>query len=159
MSIDRYTRDDEGFRKYLELLESTPTAKRQKFIASARAENPAFVDAIEKYLLTFERITKLPDMELTELLGDPGLKVEVVSAALCSVSDAAAKERMVQNLPRDLAPKVLMQMKEFPDPSPQEAGGSRLKVIQMARELEKNGKLKSVQIPHFGVGHFSRKAA
>ena len=159
MSVERYAKDDDGFRKYVELMETTPTKKRQKFLDAAKAENEKFATTVEKYILTFDRITKLPEMELAEVLGADGLKPEAIANAISSVPDAAERERLVKMIPRKYAPQIQLQMKDFPNPKPEQIGASRLQVIQMARELEKSGKLKSVQIPFFGVGFFSRKSA
>lgn len=159
MSLDRYLKDDEGFRKYVELMENTPTGKRTTLMTAARKENPTFVEAAEKYLFTFERITLLPPMELTEVLGAPGLKVEVVATAIASVADAGVKEKLLSHLPRNLLALVAQDLKDRHQPKPAEAGGARLQLIKKARELEKEGKLDSVQIPRFGNGYFQKKAA
>ncbi len=159
MGVDRYIRDDEGFRKYIELIESTPTAKRQAFIDSAKAENPKFAEAAEKYMLTFERIINLPELELTEVFAAPELKPIEIAVAICSVEDMGIKEKITRFVPRAIAPKVHSEMKENPKPKTYDIGGARLKIILAARELEKRGKLKSVQVPKFGAGYFRKKAA
>ena len=159
MGVDRYSKDDEGFRKYVELLESTPTAKRKTFLDAAKAENPKFAEAAEKYVLTFERIMNLPDLELTEVLGAPGLKPEHLAIAILSVEDLNLRAKLLNMLPRELAPKVQVVVKDGPKLEPYNIGGARLQIIQAARGLEKRGMLKSVQIPRFGVGHFSKKFA
>lgn len=159
MGLERYLKDEHGLRKYVELLESTPTKKRQTLIEASRAENPAFVAAAEKYLLTFDAITRLPDMEVTEVLGASGLKTTVIAIAIASVEDAAAKERLISLIPRNLAPAVVQDLKDNPAPKPMDIGGARLQLIKKARELESKGRLESVQIPHFGRDHFQKKAA
>jgi flagellar motor switch protein FliG len=159
MGVDRYSRDDEGFRKYVELIESTPTAKRQTFIDSAKAENPQFAEAAEKYMLTFERIVNLPEMEITEVFAAPELKADMIAVAICSVEDAGVKEKLTKHIPRTIAPRVHIEMKENPKPKAYDIGGARLKIIMAARDLEKRGKLKSMQIPKFGAGYFRKKAA
>lgn len=159
MSLDRYLKDDDGFRKYVELMENTPTGKRTLLMNAARKENPEFVLTAEKYLFTFERVTLLPPMELTEVLGATGLKVEVIATAIASVADAAVKEKLLGNLPRNILALVAQDLKDRREPKPTEAGGARLQLIKKARELEKEGKLDSMQIPRFGQGHFQKKAA
>lgn len=159
MGLERYVATDEGFRKYVELMETTPTGKRQKFLELAKAENPLFTETAVKYLLTFERITKLQEGELAEVLGAEGLKPEVIANAIGSVDDPQVKENMIRVVPRKIMAAVQLQLRDFPVPKPNDAGAARLQLIQTARALERDGKLKSVAIPRFGDGHFVRSAA
>ncbi len=159
MSLERYLKSDEGFRKYVELLESMPATKRKALLDSAKSENPLFVETAEKYILTIERITRLPELELTEVLGAPGLKPEIVSIVICSVTDPAVKENLIHNVPRNLIFKVIQGMKDNPAPEPYDIGSARLQLITAARALEKRGKLESVQIPRFERGFFTKNAA
>jgi flagellar motor switch protein FliG len=155
MSLERYLKDDDGFRKYVELMESTPTAKRQSLMEAARKENAAFVDAAEKCLLTFDRITRLPEMELAEVLGANDLKPEIVAVAILSVPDLGLREQLTKSIPRASANNILLELKDRGEPKPAEVGGARLQLIKKARELEKAGKLASVQMPRFRSGHFA----
>jgi flagellar motor switch protein FliG len=160
MSLERYLKTEDGYRKYVELLESTPSAKRKTLLDSAKTENLLFAETAEKYILTVDRITHLPEMELTEVLGASSLTPAAVGVVLCSVEDTALREKLVAGLPRALSAKVILGMKENPTPEPSEVGSARLKFIKAARELEKQGKLDSVQIPRFTPGFFtSPKAA
>lgn len=156
MGVDRYSKDDEGFRKYVELIESTPVNKRKDLLESARGENPIFADAVEKHMLTFDRIIRLPPLEVTEVFSAVELKPEIIAVAICSVEDAELKERLIQSLPRKIAVAVHQEIKLDPAPEAFKVGGARLQVIQAARSLEKVGKLKSVQIPRFGAGYFRK---
>jgi flagellar motor switch protein FliG len=159
MSLDRYVRDDEGFRKYVELMEEMPTAKRGSMMEAAKKENPFFVETAAKYILTFERITNLPDLELTEVLGAPGLKPEVIAVGIVSVTDAEVRTKLLKHIPRNLASPVAQEMKDKPEPKAYDIGAARLQIIKKARELEKKGKLDSVQIPRFGHNYFLKKTA
>ena len=96
MGLERYVGTDEGFRKYVELMESTPTKKRQQFLDLAKLENPVFAEAVVKYILTFDRITKLQEGELAEVLGAEGLKPDDIVRRLMEVipsSDDGALSR------------------------------------------------------------------
>ena len=135
MSLERYLKDDQGFRKYVELLESTPPKKRQTLADLARKENALFVETAEKYLLTFDRITKLPEMELTEVLGAEGLKTEILAVAISTAEHPELKERLLQNLPRNLTAPVQLALKELPVPKPADIGAARLQLILKALEL------------------------
>jgi len=159
MAIDRYLANDEGFRKYVELLETTPPRKRQEFIDAAKLENPRFAEAVQSCIITFERITKLPEMEVAEVLSAPGLKPEMIATAIISVEDQALRASLVKAIPRKQAGLVQASMKDFPDPKPNEIGAARLAFIQAARALERKGVLASFLMPRFGDGHFRTKSA
>ncbi len=159
MSLDRYLKDEMGFRKYIELMEGMATNKRQTMMETAKAENKLFVETAEKYLLTFDRITKLPTLELAEVLGAKGLKVEMLAVAILSVEDLGVREKLLGHVPRPLLPLLSQEMKDRPAPKPYDIGAARLQLIRTARELEKQGKLESMQIPRFDRHHFTAKAA
>lgn len=157
MGIERYSGTDAGFRQYVELLETTPPKKRQEFLDAAKKENAAFAENIEKFIITFEKITKLPEMELAEVFGATGLKAEFMANAILSVQDSSVKDLLVKFVPRKMAAEVMLLMKDFPSPKPPEVGAARLAMIQTARKLEKEGKLKTLLIPRFGDGFFKKK--
>ena len=157
MGVDRYTKDDEGFRKYLELIESTPTQKRNNFLENARSENPIFGAAAEKYIITFEKILALSELELTEVFGAKELKPTELATGIASIDDVGIKEKVTKMIPREMQPAVIQLLKENPNPKAYDIGGARLKIIQAARSLEKRGKLKSIQVPQFGAGYFRKK--
>jgi len=159
MSLDRYLKDEEGFRKYVELMESMPTAKRQALMQAASRENAFFVETASKYILTFERITRLPELELTEVLGASDLKPQTIAVAINSVTDASTREKLIKHIPRNQMPAILQEISETQDPKPFDIGSARLQMIKKTRELEKEGKLESVQIPRFARGHFQKKTA
>lgn len=159
MALDRYLKDEGGFRKYVELMEGMSSAKRKALMDAAKAENRVFVETAEQFIITFDRITKLPDMELTEVLGAAELKPEVIAVAIASVMDAGVREKLLKFIPRKLMPAITQELKENPEPKPYDIGASRLKLICAARELEKKGMLKSVLIPRFEKGFFEAKAA
>jgi flagellar motor switch protein FliG len=157
MSLERYLKDENGLRKYVQLMETTPPTKRKTLMDAGRAENSLFVETAEQYIITFEKITRLPEMELTEVLGDTGLKIDAVAAALLSIADTALREKLVALIPKKTMPFVVKQMQERPDPKLNEIGQARLAFIQKARELESEGKLKSLQLPLFPRDHFQPK--
>jgi flagellar motor switch protein FliG len=161
MSLERYLRDEGGFRKYVELMEEMPTAKRKTFMDAARTENALFVTEAEKYILTFDRITKLPEGELCEVFGGPGVTNSLLATAIASVPDAGVREHLLKHVPRRAVALVSQELKEFPEPKPFDVAASRLQLIKLTRELEKAGKLESIAIPRFRKEHFAgvKKAA
>src|SRR5436305_9736278 len=64
----RFKRNPEGFRQLVELLESTPPSRRKKMIDVGMAEDPVYTQRAIEYMMTFEDVLKLPDMELAEVI-------------------------------------------------------------------------------------------
>ena len=158
MALDRYLKDEHGFRKYVELMESMPTSKREAMMSAAKAEHPLFVETAEKYVISFDRICRLPGMELTELLASPALKPEVIATAILSLEDTGLREKLLAQIPRNRQLLVNNELKDAPPPKPYDVGAARLTMIQATRALEKAGKLESLQIPHFSRDHFKKAA-
>ena len=74
----RFKRTQEGFRSLIELLETTPMSRRQKMIDVGMAEDPVYTEKALSYVLTFEDVIQLPDLELAELIirecGNPNVE-------------------------------------------------------------------------------------
>src|SRR4051812_32826622 len=64
----RFKRDPDGFRKLVELLETTPISRRQKMIDVGMAEDAPYTEKALSFVMTFEDVMKLPDLELAELI-------------------------------------------------------------------------------------------
>ena len=63
----RFKRSPEGFRKLVELLESTPPSRRQKMIDVGMEEDAEYTNRALQYVMNFDDIIKLPDTELAEV--------------------------------------------------------------------------------------------
>src|SRR5690242_9988567 len=90
----RFKRDHEGLRKLVELLESTPLSRRQKMIDVGNAEDPEYTEKALKYLLTFEDVIKLPDLELAEVIGTA---MPRITGYAISKSSPEIQERFLKN--------------------------------------------------------------
>ena len=146
---DRYKRDPSGFRKMVELLETTPISRRQRMIEVGMDEDPEYTRELLSYMITFEDVLNLPDLELAELLSSTPPRVVATAIAKASVE---VRERFTRNtLPRNLAEMRDSIEAVGVDPPLREIGGAQLKMIEFARKLEKTGKIKSKRIPE-GAG-------
>jgi flagellar motor switch protein FliG len=63
----RFKRDHDGFRKLVELLESTAPSRRQKMIDVGMAEDAEYTKKALEYVMDFNDVLKLPDLELAEV--------------------------------------------------------------------------------------------
>ena len=69
MSVySRYKRDPDGFRKLVELLETTPKERRERMIEVGKKEDYDYTEKALSYLMTFKDILEMKDEELAEVL-------------------------------------------------------------------------------------------
>lgn len=126
----------------VELLETTPQDRRQKMIDVGMQEDPDYTNRALEFMMTFEDVLKLPDMELAELTAiAPG---RIIAMAIHPL-DSQVKERFV----RCSKPPQAAEIRSYFE-SPvglRESGGAQLKLVQYARQLEKRGKISAKRIP------------
>jgi flagellar motor switch protein FliG len=139
----RYKQSPEGFRKLVELLETTPMSRRQKMIDAGLAEDSRYTNQALQYVMEFKDILGLPDSELAEVLArSPG---RIVAYALSGL-EQTHRDRFLKCVP----PKLMSEVKDFLDarPLPTDISGARYKLITVARELERVGLVKTKAIPN-----------
>jgi flagellar motor switch protein FliG len=132
----------EGFRELVQLLETTPIARRERMIEVGRQEDPAYTEQALQFMLTFEDLTKLPDLELAELLAKAPART-IAYALMNSEQDVI--ERFLRNGQVSVAAEVRDYLGT--KVGPREIGGARLKLIEFARRLEQRGLLSVKRIP------------
>lgn len=139
----RFKRDPEGLRKLIQLLETTPVSRRQKMIEVGMNEDPAYTELALKYVMTFEDVMKLPDVELAELIATAPTRMTGYAVAK---SSPEVQQRFLRNAIGSRAPEIRDFM-EVPTVGLREIGGAQLKLVEVARTLEKQGLIKTKQIP------------
>lgn len=141
----RFKRDPEGFRKLVELLETTPVSRRQKMIDVGMAEDPAYTEKALQYLMTFEDVIGLPDIELAEVIA-------AAPPRMTGYAVSKSTEEIQQRFLRNCIGPNMGQVREFMEMNIglREIGGAQLKLVEVARSLEKRGLIKTKQIP-FGA--------
>jgi flagellar motor switch protein FliG len=138
----RFKRSPEGFRALVELLETTPLERRQKMIDVGMAEDADFTRRALELVMTFEDITRMSDSELAELVAAAPPRITA-----CAISNA--DEEIQTRFLRCSKAKVLAGIREAMQTkvSLKEIGGARLKLIEHARKLEKQGFIRVKKIP------------
>ncbi len=143
MSVySRYKRDPDGFRKLIELLETTPKERRDRMIEVGRKEDEDFTDRAINYIMTFRDILGMQDVELSEVLVKAPPRMIAIS--ICRLSEEVQAKFL-----RCCKPKVLSQVRDYLDATPgdREVGGAQLRMVASAREAERNGFIKTKKIP------------
>jgi flagellar motor switch protein FliG len=138
----RYKHNPGGFRSLVELLESTPMNRRKRMIEVGLAEDSGYTNAALKYVLNFNDIISLPDMELAEVLAKvPG---RTIAFAIKNLGEDI-RERFLRNA----TPQIAAETRDMFEakPSSRDINGAQLKLITTARDLERQGYIKTKKIP------------
>jgi flagellar motor switch protein FliG len=138
----RFKKDPEGFRKLVELLESTPASRRSRMIEVGLEEDPEFTHKALEHMLTMRDLIALPDLELAELVASVPL-VRTLAYALKPL-DTQVRQRFLRNA----KPPIAFELRELLElePSPSEIGGAQLKLVETARGLERRGLIQAKKI-------------
>jgi flagellar motor switch protein FliG len=139
----RFKRSPDGLRNLVELLEVTPGSRRQKMIDVGMQEDPDYTQKALQYVLTFEDVIKLPDLELAEVLSQ--VPSRFTAYAIHSAPEEVKTRFMSKSIPR-----VAAEIKEFmdtPNVTPIQIGGGQMKMIEITRKLEKRGLIKTKRVP------------
>ncbi|HAR41468.1 MAG TPA: hypothetical protein DCS07_02360 [Bdellovibrionales bacterium] len=138
----RFKRNPDGFRNLVELLETTPQVRRQKMIDVGMQEDPDYTMKALEFTLNFTDIINLPEMELAELIA--AAPPRTTGYAFLQAPEAM-KLRVLQVAP----PRLRADLKDYLSVTvgPREIGGAQLKMVEITRQLERKGLVKTKKIP------------
>jgi flagellar motor switch protein FliG len=137
----RFKRNPDGFRKLVELLETTPLSRRQKMIDIGMAEDPEYTRRALEMVMTFKDIIGLPEMELAEVCAKAPPRM---LAYALNLADEDTKKRFF----KCSEPRIAAQLKDYLGMKigPAEVGGAQLKVVETVRDLERQGLVRTKKI-------------
>lgn len=140
--FDRYMRDNDGLRRLVELLETTPLKRRQQLLEAGQAENSEIIELVSQYILTFRDIIELPQEQLIEVIAE--MKPRAV--AICALSvESPLREKILGSVMTNAQLEVNSYLDTVA--SPADIGQSRLAAIQVARSLEATDRLNLKRLP------------
>ena len=139
----RFKRAHGGFRQLVELLESTPAARRERMIEVGRIEDAEYTKRALALMMTFDDILNLPDEELAELVAAAPAKM--IGYAIIKF-DEEVQRRFLRCAKADQLGAIRDAM-DTEQIGLREIGGAQLKVIEAARALERKGYVKVKRIP------------
>ncbi len=138
----RFKKSPEGLRQLVELLESTPKERRTKMIEVGMTEDPEYTLRALEFILTFEDLLRLSELELVELVATAPPRI--VGLSISNQSDEI-KAKFIRSC---AAPRIVEVRNQSQAPaSLREIGGAQLKMVEIARKLEKKGLLQVKKIP------------
>ena len=138
----RYKRDPGGFRKLVELLETTPKSRRERMIDVGMEEDPEYTERALQYIMNFDDVLGMSDVELAEVIATAPPRM--TAFAVCKL-----EENVKQRFLRCSKPKIATEIKDLLNANitMTEVGGAQLRLVQSAREAEKKGLVKTKRIP------------
>lgn len=145
MSVyQRFKRNPEGFRALVELLETTPLDRRERMIEVGMEEDAEYTRKALRYLMTFDDVMSLPDEELAEVVvaAPPKMLGYAIHRA-----DSDTKQRFLRCATKPGLAAEIREALEVEGLGLKEIGGAQLKIVSVARVLEKKGLVKSKRIP------------
>lgn len=135
--LDRYKKKG-GFSQLLQLLETSPAAKREQFLGLIAAESPAWEDALRKRILTITRVYSWDGQFLVEIFSR--LQPLTLANALHG-NPADQTESLLSCLPPISKRKITDLMAES-NPTPAEKSTCIAKIISEIRGFISQGILK-----------------
>lgn len=139
--LDRYKKKG-GFIQLLNLIETTPQAKAEKFLSMIAEENPAWENEIRKKSLTIKKMASWPQQTLMEVM--PTLTANVVASAI-STLPSEIQEVFLQAAGFSERRKIEDLLKDS-KPNPAESSTSQMKILTETRGLISQGQLKLEKI-------------
>ena len=138
----RFKRGPEGFRALVELLESTPPDRRKRMIDVGMVEDAGFTERALKFVLTWEDICTLPDLQLAEVLA-------IVPARTIAFSLVGADPKLVKRFLANVRTPTAKEIDDYIGATlgAKEIEVARIKLIEVARRLERKGLVRVKQIP------------
>jgi len=138
MSMLNRFRKQGGFQQLLTLIETCDPAKQKNLLHLVGVEDPGWAHLVKIKCLTLDRIFSWPDSIIHEIMP---LLPEKVMVVLHSSLDPMQREKFRSSLPH-------MQLRNLDDQfssssaTPSELNAARIKLFQIVRDLESEGKIK-----------------
>jgi len=132
----------DGLRALVELMETTPASRRQKMIDVGMQEDPIYTGEALKYLITFQDVLDMNEMELAELLSD--VPAQVVAAAIAPLK-AEVRLRFLKCLRGGALSDVRLFLEG--EITLAQTGGAQLKMIGYVRKMEARGLFPKRAVP------------
>lgn len=140
--LSAYKQNVTGFRKFVQLLESTDHATIFKAFSEAAIEDLDFLNTALKYVITFDVIGTMDDRQLSVAFGkyDP----ELIAQAISHI-EADERQPLIDRLPDDLRKRVGLALKG--NCSEEDNIKAYERLVLHLRELERARKIDLQRIP------------
>ncbi len=140
-TLDRYQKTG-GFMQLLQLIETCGPAKKEKFLSMVREEDPRWSEAIQKKMLTMERIMSFSDEVISEIAG--GLQDLTIAIAFHGFKPEE-RQRFYRTFSFSQRRKI-DDLFEVNHPSPADISAAFIKIITEVRKLIHDGALRADKV-------------
>lgn len=138
-SINRHKKPG-GFYKFVLFMETLDTEKRKKIFDFMREEDPIFVAAAEKHIFHWDEFEKLDPMVACEIVSE--IKdIGTLAMALHKCTNEALAKKFIANIPPAKQIKFKQEAEMLGQITVRQQTSARMKMIETARELERQGKI------------------
>jgi flagellar motor switch protein FliG len=138
MSMLARFRKPGGVQQLVTLLESCLTKKREALITTIESEDPEFATMVKAKILTAPRVFKWDPLVVSE--ATTRLSERTLAIVLKGLPDECVGIAM--HTMRDLKKREVMNILETIKPTPVEIESAHIKLVEMVRNLEKEGSIK-----------------
>lgn len=135
--IERYKKKG-GFIQLLNLIETTGTEKREKFLKLIAEESTAWEAEIRKKMVTLDRILSWPQPQLAEVL--PRINAMTLGALISSLPPE--KQAVLMAILSFSEKRKIEEFLKDKKPNPGEAGAAYMKLVSEIRSMVASGHLK-----------------
>lgn len=135
--IARYKRPG-GFVQLLSLIEASVPSKREKFLEIIKAESLPWAEAIEKRMISIEKIFTWPDQVVVEIF--KGLPLRNMACALQGFSKEQ-QERIFNYMSHSEKRKVQDEMGAMKS-NAEEFNGTLFKILEITRKMMTDGRIR-----------------
>jgi FliG C-terminal domain len=139
--LDRY-RKSGGFVQLLNLIETSPPAKQEKFLGLIAEESPIWSVEVRKKMLTLDRVLSWNVEYLMEFV--PNIPDKIIAAAIIEAKPED-RDKVLKAVSSSLRKRIEEHL-AGPPPTPAEIATCQMKVIQEARNASTSGSLKLEKI-------------
>lgn len=138
MSMLNRFRKSGGFTQLLVLLESCDSEKQKQLLHLIATEDPGWAHLVKLKVLTVDKILNWPNSVLQEIT--PHIPDSLHLSLLLSFNQTPQQDKWLQALPTMRGRDLRERMTHYKE-NPQEAVSASIKLIQIIRELETEGKI------------------
>lgn len=143
-------RQYEGFREFVQNLETSPRSSRQQILLIGTLEDPLYMHSVMKNIKTFENFLELPSTEIVDVVQAQEQFITLFAKAV--YGDESLIKKLDELVPR-YASKIREEISYMGEVTPVEKEGARFHFIKKVRALEEEEKIHgfSWQLPDVSV--------
>lgn len=131
-------RQYEGFKEFVQNLETSPRNTRQQILLLGTLEDPLFMQAVMKNMKTFENFLELPSSEITQVIQ---AQEQLINLFAKSISGDKTIVEKLDELTKRFSARIRDELSYLGEVSPAEKEGAQFHFIKKTRALQAEEKI------------------